>query len=528
MNNFGKLIIVLLIIFFSGCSDENTTLSENCQKDYVKENNLCINTKQQLCAENTSKPENSKDIIETVTATYSDSEGWIVPQCNWECLTGFELREDSLSCLEIVIDSADFYVSPVGNPNATGTYEDPIDLATAVSSTGPVTAGKLVVLKEGLYKGRYISTVYGTLNNPVKFVAEKGKRVTIDGNEGTGEDVLYVKGEWVQFIGLEITNSNTNRNELVNGIRVDAPYSKIINCVIHDNSLGISFWTPAIDSELYGNIIYNNGWQGDTRGHGHAIYTQNAEGTKQIKNNIIFFGYGFGIHAYTEGGSIQGFNFEKNIWFRTGASLEGESLEGTSDGLLIGGLQPVDRTVLKENYSWVPDINSRSVRFGWGSTVTNKFIELRDNYFVGNAVTQGYWENATVENNQFYGAVIGPAPNDFPNNTYSNILPTEEKVVIQKNEYDSNRIDIIVYNWNESATVSVNLNNITETGKKYNVYSVFDLWGTPVSSGIFNGTEIIIPMGTKEPVQPNGFPHAITGNDNPGKKFGAFIIQLTD
>ena len=34
----------------------------------------------------------------------------------------------------------------------------------------------------------------------------------------------------------------------------------------------------------------------------------------------IFFGFGTGIHAYTEGGSIQGFDISDNVWFHTGAA----------------------------------------------------------------------------------------------------------------------------------------------------------------------------------------------------------------
>lgn len=434
--------------------------------------------------------------------------------------TTFSLRSEGID-----ITNADWFVSPSGSSIASGSEEDPLDLGTALSSSGPVRPGDLVLLKEGIYEGRFVSTVSGTADSPILFWAEPGKRVTIDGKKGNGDQTLYIMGEWVQFWNLEITNTSLPRTDMVDGVRFDAPNSKLINSVIHNNLQGIGFWTPAINSELYGNIIFNNGTDGEARGHGHAIYTQNKTGTKQIINNIIFFGYGFGIHAYTENGDIQGYNFERNVWFRTGASVSGSSISGNSDGLLIGGLQPVDRVTVRENYSWTPVPDARSVRFGWGGSVENEFIEAKNNYFVGNVVTQGLWKDAKVEGNLFFGAVIGPEPADFPNNSFSNQLPTGTKTVLHPNKYDPRRIDVIIYNWNNEDFVSVNFDNMITSGTDFTVHSVFDIWGEPVLEGKYPGGPLHLPMGSKPPPQPSGFPGAIVGDDIPGKSFEVFVVR---
>jgi len=41
---------------------------------------------------------------------------------------------------------------------------------------------------------------------------------------------------------------------------------KYINLVIHNCNQGISCWKGEIDPEIYGCIIYDNGWLGTDRG----------------------------------------------------------------------------------------------------------------------------------------------------------------------------------------------------------------------------------------------------------------------
>ncbi|NLM09308.1 MAG: hypothetical protein GX213_00695 [Clostridiaceae bacterium] len=194
--------------------------------------------------------------------------------------------------------------------------------------------------------------------------------------------------------------------------------------------------------------------------------------------------------------------------------------------MLIGGATPVDRTRVIENYSWSPEAYSRNVRLGWGSSVENEFIELKDNYFVGNIYVQGIWKDAEVKNNHFYSERIDISEKEFPYNVYCNELPVENKIVLHENEYNPDRIDLIIYNWEDLGSVNVHLGNFVDVGKRFEIYSVLDLWGEPVVSGVYSGEIIRVPMGTKAPVQPNGYPNAITDVDNPGRRFGVFIIRV--
>ncbi len=430
------------------------------------------------------------------------------------------------ACTLITLPSPDWIVAPNGTASGAGTVANPLSLQRALSAEGPVRPGDRVELLGGTYSGNFVSQVAGTSAAPIVFAAKKGERVILDSNiGGDAEDGFIIQGRWTEFHGFEITNSNTDRPNKPGGVGIYGPDTKLINSAIYDTSQGISFWTPAVNSELYGNFIYNNGFEGPTRGHGHAIYTQNLQGTKRIANNIIFFGFAYGIHAYTEGGSIQGFDIENNVWFRTGASRPGASQTGTSEGCLVGGLKPVARARLIGNHSWGPSTDARSALVGWGGQVQNEDITFLNNYLVGRVQAQGMWQTGTLENNVFHSQLNGIAPADYPNNTFSTELPTGTKVVVQKNQYDAGRLDLVIYNWPNQNSVSVDLSAHLAEDSPFEIYSVFDLWGTPVLSGVYSGGSVNIPMGSKAPVQPVGAPDAITGADDPGKTFGVFVLR---
>ncbi|TXD36690.1 hypothetical protein FRC98_12740 [Lujinxingia vulgaris] len=426
--------------------------------------------------------------------------------------------------------SFDYVVAPGGRAGGAGTLDDPLSLEAAFSEAGPVGPGDRVMLRGGVYEGRYAPGVSGEEGAPVVFFAEPGERVTLDSGSATGvgselDTGVLVEGEWVELRGLEVTSS-AERSALVSGLTIYGANTKLINSVIHDTAQGISFWKPAVDSELYGNIIFNNGYEGTSRGHGHAIYTQNLEGTKRIADNVIFFGYAFGLHAYTEGGDIQGFDIEKNVWFRTGASRPGASRVGISDGALIGGLQPVARATLRGNHSWAPTINARSTRVGWGGSVQNEDITFLDNYLVGLVAAQGHWSTGVLENNAFYSELSGIDPAMYPDNLYGGSLPTENRVVLQVNEYSAGRAHLIIYNWEMREEVEVDLGAFADPGASYTIRSVYDVWGPPVAQGTYEGEGVRVPMGSVAPPQPAGDLQGIIGDDDPGAAFGVFVVEV--
>jgi hypothetical protein len=440
--------------------------------------------------------------------------------------TGVDARTDaSVACEPVVSPAADWFVSPAGTAGAAGTADDPRDLASLLAAAGPVQPGERVALQAGTYLGRFVATVSGSEGAPIVFAAEPGGRVILDSNAAGGDSGLSLESDWVEVHGIEVTSSAATREDRVEGVTILGAHTRLVNAIVHDNAQGIGFWASAVDSELYGNVIYNNGWEGPDRGHGHAIYTQNDLGTKRIAGNVIFFGFAFGIHAYTEGGAIRGFEIVDNVWFRTGASRPGASVGGTSDGCLVGGLQPVARTRLIGNHGWAPEVTARDLQLGYGGSVQNEDITLQGNYLVGRVSANGAWTTGTLEGNTVHGELSGIDPADWPDNAWSTDLPTGTRVVVQRNLEDAGRADLVIFNWDDAASVPVDLSAVLPPGAAYAVYSVYDLLGAPVVEGGFDGAPVAVPLGARPPPQPDHAPDAITGADDPGRTFGVFVLR---
>ena len=224
----------------------------------------------------------------------------------------------------------EFWAAPAGRADNDGSRERPLDLPTALSAEGPVHAGDTVWLVGGSYPGPLTSTLTGTASAPIVVRQVPGQRVIIDG-ASSGRDTLSVLGAHTWFWGLEITSTDPKRRTAETGSWPSdlhrgygsvtrAPGIRYINMIVHDNANGLGLWSEAVGADAYGNIIYNNGWQGPDRAHGHGIYTQNQIGERRISDNIIFNQFSHGIHAYgSSSAPLDNITLEGNIVFNNGA-----------------------------------------------------------------------------------------------------------------------------------------------------------------------------------------------------------------
>ncbi len=449
------------------------------------------------------------------------------------------------SCTPLVVETpAGVFASPGGRPNGSGSRNDPLDLATALAGGDFIQPGDTLWLMEGTYSGNFVSRLSGANNMPIEVRPWPGKRVVLEspprkaGNNS--QSTLFVDSQWVNYYGLEVRSrfgdrsskkpgSNPDDIDIQGGVTVGAHYNssntKIINFIVHDTQGGLSSFSASTDSELYGNIIYNNGWTGPDRGHGHGIYTQNKGGYKKLTNNILFFGFGTGIHAYVEGSpKLENYDIQDNVWFLSGASDPRASQK--KDNNLVGGFQPVTNLLIKNNKGYSD--NGRGTRIGYGGSVTGQSAVLEGNYLAENFWVAGNWDRLEVSNTSVFHGITGASQSqitDLGGNYFRENDPASGKqIFVSQNGFDPRRARIIIYNFDEDERVSVDLSAVLKEGESYRIHSVFDLFGSPLLTGIYDGSSIAIPMGAVAPPQPKGI-NGIGAEDDPGRRFGVFLVS---
>jgi phosphodiesterase/alkaline phosphatase D-like protein len=279
-------------------------------------------------------------------------------------------------------------------------------------------------------------------------------------------NVLTINGGYTYFRDFEVFSSNPTRafnfswgglapQVRGQGITVNPSTGiKLINLVIHDNREGIFAGEGAIDTEVYGCIIFNNGFVDWQRGHGLGIYMLNQTGQKKIRNVISFNGFVDGMKAYSESQHAQNFLFEHVISFNNGVL---ESYPGNPGDNGVGipsdyreanifagtgnSNNPINNILVHSSYLYhPPDVTGTMFRAGYQGIGATGF-ELMDSRIMGggSAVMLAHFSGAKVTGNKFYAQRTTPPPGGFvtlvdaafetgysavwDNNTYLDQLP---------------------------------------------------------------------------------------------------------
>jgi hypothetical protein len=429
----------------------------------------------------------------------------------------------------------DFFVSPGGNPEATGAIDDPWDLSGALGRPERVQPGDTVYLRGGVYeapKGGYFrSSLFGAQDAYIEVRPFQGEHAVIDGG-------FEVRGAYVVFRDLEVMSSKTLRKTSQpgpwptditqpTGFNVFAPYSKIVNNIIHDGSLGISAWKEAFDSEFYGNLIYYHGWLGPDRPHGHGIYMQNESGRKVLAENIVFGQFELGMQFYgTEAAKLDGIHLEGNAIFNSGM-LGGRP----SRNIHLGGESVAENAVVRQNFTYFPtDTNHGGENnigyYPFGAGCRN--LLLTDNYFVsgGISLTLFKCQVASMSGNLLFGETRAFEPSEYPQNTYISARerPKQNAVFVRPNAYEAGRANIVVYNWTRADRVQVDLSKTgLADGDLYEIRDAQNFFAEPVAAGRYTGRPVSIPMRGSVVAVPVGkvdFPPAHTD-----REFGVFVSR---
>jgi parallel beta helix pectate lyase-like protein len=426
---------------------------------------------------------------------------------------------------------ADYYAAPKGSSSGNGSMSSPWDLASALSGSKAIKAGDTLWLRGGTYHGTFTSNLQGTSSSPIIVRQTRGEHATIDGGNSGGGGIFSVKGAYVWFWGFEVMSSDSNRISSQStswptdiprgeGVVIDQstphPGLKFINMLIHDTRQGVSFWKEAQNGELYGNIIYNNGWDGPDRGHGHGIYSQNQTGTMHLRDNIVFRNFDHGMQIYGSSAAyLNNYDVDANGWFNNGEP----SRYGFSRNVLLGGDSVANNIAFTNN-----NFYTCKLKVGYSAPANN--VKITGNYFPVSVELKA--TNVTITGNTFSFLStngISFSQSSYPNNTYLNGSPSGSRIVVRPNTYEQGRANIIVYNWGKAASASVDVSSVLTTGQSYEVLDVQNLNGVPVAEGTYNGSKITIPMTatTVSPVIGN----ASVQPQHTSSQFNIFVLVPT-
>ncbi len=422
-----------------------------------------------------------------------------------------------------------FFVSPGGSASGDGSMERPWDLATAVAQPSAVQPGDTLWLRGGTYQGAFNSQLSGTETAPITVRSYPGEEVRLD----VGSQSINILGDYTHWRDFEVFSSKTatrvtdvkgpnaddaDPNVQRGALRNRGSHTKLINLVVHDLSLGIGFWADGAGGEVYGSIIYNNGWLGPTNGESHGIYTQNEIGTKIYADNIIFNQFDHNFHAYgSSAAHLKGLVFEGNTTFNAGAGA-GQGYPPSRE-VLIGGGTPVENLTVKNNYSYHGDAFRGIVSLGYYAGPDNRDMVLQDNYFATELQIWQTWDSIQSSGNTVTGRVVGPSKGITRVSD-----PSGTEIFVRPNQYQADRGHVVVYNWDRLASVEIDLSKVLTVGSSYEIHHVYDLFGDPIVSGVYDGSKVSLPMrDTIAPVPIGG--HELSAPITLDREFGAFLVS---
>ncbi|HYK42131.1 MAG TPA: hypothetical protein VE007_07045, partial [Thermoanaerobaculia bacterium] len=430
--------------------------------------------------------------------------------------------------------AADFFVSPTGTATGDGSIGNPWDLQTALSGPASVHPGDTIWLRGGTYRGTFASNLNGTSSAPIRVRQYAGERATLDGGNSNRVNILTVSGSYTWYWGFEIMSSDPSRVSAQtgsdptdvgrgDGITIAQTSStgaglKFINLVVHDTAGGFGLWKEAIGAEVYGCLVYYNGWTGPDRGHGHGIYAQNSNGVMRVADNIVFSNFSHGLQAFgSAAASLDNLTIQGNTFFDNGMPTDYQR------NVLVGGGSIALNPRIVDNVLYYPGTAGQNLNVGYepygvgaaNPVITGNYVVNGDNQF------SPLNTNVTMTGNSFYSVVPDGIKTSYPANAYvTGSNPSTARVFVRPNQYEPGRANITVINWSKAATVPVDLSSILAPGATFEIRNAQSFFAPPVVKGTYDGSPVALRMA--------GMPTALlTGFSTPpttGPDFNAFIL----
>lgn len=493
--------------------------------------------------------------------------------------------------------AAQFYVSPTGTAGGDGSLGRPWNLQTALSKMTVVKPGDTIWLRGGTYSGTFTSTLNGAPGKLITLRAYPAERVILtDINfRKPKKDTLNVQGTYTAFWGFEVTTygkdkapgecwDNDRAGDAVsdciqNSVRIDGAHNKFINLTVHDTNNAFGGSKFAVDTEYYGNVIYNVG----RNRHEHGIYPQNNDPRqpKNIIDNVFFNISGDAIHMYGLNGTLDGFNVEGNTFFSSGAPSR---KDGQQDAFIrVGGSLPASAISIADNCFYSSPALSLSIGLELGySNTNNDDVVFRDNYVASGLPlwVRTPWRSMTVTGNTFYSYKTTNVAFGFRNEKIRNVIskwdnnryiysPAQKfqftsissaaeggrmsygdwkdrmgqdahstagsrelleaeppTILVRPNRYEPGRGFITAYNWSKKPIIDADISGLgLRRGQKFVVRDVQNLFGNPLFTGTYNGEPLALSMMSTTITPPEAQAPGTLLVAHTSPEFGVFLVE---
>ena len=479
-----------------------------------------------------------------------------------------------------------FYVSPGGSSLNPGTINSPWTLAhAAAGASGVLQGGDTVLLLSGVYNIPPASpqtfTLSGASNAPILFCPAPNAVPILNGGitiSGSNITLYNIRSTWTHD-GIRTTNtpgsSPADVPRAATGVSlVLGSNVRLIECMVYDQAGGIFSAKGAANFQIIDSIVFNNGWIGPDRGHGHGFYSQNDGTTRHLmRGNILFDNYSTGIKlGGTSGTELLRFDVWDNCSFNN--QLAAYSQHGLDSAFHYqgAGLDKGDTTILRNFFANPHDLTSVAFEVGdgvagafpvtvndnlvYGRTLINMWpsLEMRrniltdfpaladinipvgllriDNNTPSYVIDQNIYATRQTDSPFGRALIMGATGRTFAqwqslttwddNTTFIDGPLPAPVIRVVPSMYTFGKGHVYVMNPLGAAQVSVNLNSIVPLRGSYAIYHVYDYvtGGPPTVRGIANGNLVALPMTSKTPPTPFGGNPLPTQNNT----FGAFVV----
>ncbi|MEZ5428757.1 MAG: hypothetical protein R2747_21110 [Pyrinomonadaceae bacterium] len=367
--------------------------------------------------------------------------------------------------------------------------------------------------------------------------------------------------------------------------------TKLINLIIHDTGQGMGAWQQGSNNEYYGNIVYNNGWDAPDRLHGHGTYVQNDVGTKEFTDNMFFNQFGaISRTGGTDAASVRNLTWTGNVLFNGDMRWAGPNVENLKafenmtynmifkvgmevnssyksaevrNNYLMGGVQFFEFAegfIFKNNTVWNNTPAGKNLVIDSGTFWLPAKFTIDDNTYYKAYNSFPYWnfkvnykggkqrlllskrysgyfafDRTSGSQQTTFSYVRKSWRDDFRfdrNSTFIDTAPTGKKVFVRPNAYDPKRSNVIIYNWDLTNTVTVDVSSVLNPGDTYELRSVQDYFGD-VTTGTYSGQPISVSMVGRTQAKPIGYDQVSSWYHDPLQPstfpmFGAFVLIKTN